>query len=129
MLQCTAVKLLPVRDVLALLKANREEPYDHAEFADGYVCCELAEGHDGDHADFLWDGFALDEGQWFLWGEEEFRFTVLRWCPASHEEGDACGLYDGHPLAHAWDVTDPTSDALLQDLLENPEKWGLPREL
>ena len=37
MLQCTAVKLLPVRDVLALLKANREEPYDHAEFADGAV--------------------------------------------------------------------------------------------
>jgi len=129
MLQCTGVRLMPVREVLALLKSAPEGTYDTAEFADGYVCCELAEGHAGEHADFLWDGAARDEGQWFLWGEDGFRFEVLRWCDASHVDGDACGLFDAHTLVHAWDIVDPTSEALLADLIANPEKWGLPGDL
>jgi len=129
MLQCTGVRLLPVREMLALLKSAPEGAYDHSELAEGYVCCELAEGHAGEHADFLWDGDAGDEGQWFLWGEDAFRFVVLRWCDASHSDGDACGLFDAHPLAHAWDVVDPTAEALLQDLIANPENWGLPGDL
>ncbi|QNP71502.1 hypothetical protein IAG44_20090 [Streptomyces roseirectus] len=124
------MRRLPVRDVLTLLQSAPDATYDHAEFADGYVCCELAEGHTGEHADFLWDGGEVDEAQWFLWnGEEEFRFAVLKWCSVTHENGDGCGLFDAHALVHAWDVTDPTADALLEDLIANPEKWGLPKEL
>lgn len=52
------------------------------------------------------------------------RFAVLRWCDASHENGDACGVFDAHPLVHAWDVFDPTAETLPQDLIATPEEWG-----
>ncbi|MHC5908204.1 hypothetical protein ACVNF4_30620 [Streptomyces sp. S6] len=128
MLQCTGVRLVPVREVLALLESAPEGAYEDCEFAEGYVCCELAEGHPGEHADFLWDGEAEDDGQWILWGEDGFRFAVLRWCEASHTNGDACGLFGAHPLVHAWDISDPTVETLLQDLTTNPENWGLPED-
>jgi hypothetical protein len=120
-----------LREALALvLAAHSPADFDAIEL--GHVLCELGERHPGEHADHLWDGADPDDAVWFLWAGEEggggvpYRFATLAWCPASADDGDACGLHAGHPPPHAWDVSDPTVLALARDVAEAPERWGLP---
>lgn len=128
--QCTAFRALPLRETLALFLAGA--PVDFAGGEGTYALCELAENHPGEHADHLWDGDGPDDAVWFLWAGEgagtgcRYRFATLAWCPASAADGDACGLHAGHPPPHAWDVRDPTVEALARDVAEAPERWGLP---
>lgn len=103
MLQCTAVAVIPPPPVFA---GDRSEP--------SYVSCELAEEHDEMHASFLddIDGSAV----WFVWRSLCGRFLLMPWCEAPAENGDACTLYRDHPAGHSWEVTDPTIDALCDEL-------------
>lgn len=79
----------------------------------GYPTCELAEDHDGEHAEFLWDDDATGDAVWLRWGPHGARFVPLPWCETLQSEyGDACTLFRGHPAAHSWAYTDPTREAV-----------------
>ncbi len=112
--QCTAVALLPPpKHVLAL-----PAPGDHLPEA-GHVLCELGEDHDGAHSAMLWDeGGRPGSAVWARWDAEHAQFLPLPWCSDRdpHNADDACGLFAGHPSGHSWAVTDPTDEAITQDL-------------
>lgn len=114
MSQCTAVALLPPPEHVVRYAVPGEPPEA------GYVLCELAEHHTGEHAALLWDVDASREGVWVRWhgsggcssgggSGERARLAGLAWCAAvDARSGDACGLFAGHPSAHDFDVVDPT---------------------
>ncbi|MFJ4963585.1 hypothetical protein ACIP6P_14240 [Streptomyces sp. NPDC088729] len=106
---CTAVVLLPPPQRVARLMAALGCPPPEA----GYVLCELAENHDGDHAALLWEEDAKRLAFWACWNDRGTRLAGLAWCGVLDGAGeDACGLYAGHPSAHDWDIVDPTLEAL-----------------
>lgn len=100
MLQCTAVT--------AVLSPRGEV---------GYPMCELGEGHEGEHAQYCWDDDVAGGAVWFRWRGLGGRFVLLAWCETvGGAYGDACTLFRDHSAAHSWDVTDPTLEAVRQDL-------------
>ncbi|MGW9249977.1 hypothetical protein [Streptomyces badius] len=110
--QCTAATLLPPPEFvtrLAVAGGSRPEA--------GHLLCELAAGHDGDHAMALWDNDANRTAVWARWSGERAILAELGWCGVIDPRGeDACGLFTGHPSAHDWGIVDPTLvavDALL----------------
>ncbi|GGP34734.1 hypothetical protein [Streptomyces sindenensis] len=111
--QCTAVTLLPPPEFVLRLAAADGGSRPEA----GHLLCELAAGHDGDHAVALWDNDANRTAVWARWRGERAILAELGWCGAVGPGGeDACGLFAGHPSAHDWSIVDPTLvavDALL----------------
>ncbi|MFI6350504.1 hypothetical protein [Streptomyces sp. NPDC050560] len=128
MLQCTALRRLPVPETLLRAGAAGDPPEDPVWCANGYAACELGAGHEGEHADHLWDVPGPYAAVWFLWndGDGGHRFATLRWCTAVPHGGHGCELYAGHPPGHSWAVVDPTHEALTADIAAHPERWGLP---
>ncbi|MER5630393.1 hypothetical protein [Streptomyces nitrosporeus] len=113
--QCTAMTLISPPAHLADLLANAEP---------AHVLCELGEGHEGDHAQMLWDDDANDLAAWARWNERRVRLVPRPWCPenASSGEEEVCGLFAGHPSGHSWEVTDPTREALCHALaMKHPD--------
>ena len=111
MLQCTAVTELPVMKALLLLRAFGENA--DQLWTDDFVLCELGESHDGEHGDLI--AVRDDDesvGLWLLWGEGGSRMEWLPWCDAECDQGDTCGRFLGHGAGHAWEVIDPTREAL-----------------
>ncbi|MFJ7409683.1 hypothetical protein ACIQWZ_02590 [Streptomyces sp. NPDC098077] len=106
--QCTAVALLPPPEFLIRLAApggSRPEA--------GYLVCELAADHEGDHTMALWDDDANRAAVWARWSGDLAVLAELAWCGAIDPWGeDACGLFAGHPAAHDWDIVDPTLAAV-----------------
>lgn len=102
--QCTAVTLLPPPEFVLRLAA----PGDSRPEA-GYLLCELAADHDGDHAMALWDNDANQTAVWARWRGERATLAEWVWCGGIDPRGeDACGLFAGHPSAHDWDIVDST---------------------
>ncbi|MFJ4685483.1 hypothetical protein [Streptomyces sp. NPDC088789] len=122
MLQCTAVRRLPARETVQQIFAAHEGPVHAAQFAAGHALCELAEGHEGRHAAFLWDCADLDAGRWLLWDVEGFEFVTLTWCAVPRQDR-ICELYARHPSVHSWAVTDPTRDELAAQVDAHPDRW------
>ncbi|MGW0640997.1 hypothetical protein [Streptomyces badius] len=127
MKQCTGVALLPPPEhVLALSVPGHHRPEI------GHVLCELGEDHDGGHSAMLWDeGGRPGSAVWIRWGTEPARPLSLRWCPArdARHTDDACGLFNGHPSEHGWEITDPTDEAITRFLAErHPHLFPGPRE-
>ncbi|PCG86839.1 hypothetical protein CIB93_06360 [Streptomyces sp. WZ.A104] len=130
MLQCTAVTELPEMGARVALMALEGGPGQEAgakpvPVLDDFLLCELGE-HDEEteHAAQLWsaDRPAVRD-LWMFWTDtgtrRKFRFAELLPCPAvirrlSVTEGDACVLFDRHPAAHSWDVTDPLADLMAE---------------
>ncbi|MFE3387046.1 hypothetical protein [Streptomyces anulatus] len=103
--QCTAVALLPPPEFVLRLAALGGGSRPEA----GHLLCELAAGHDGDHAMALWDNDASRTAVWARWSGERATLSELAWCGAMDLLGeDACGLFAGHPSAHDWSIVDPT---------------------
>jgi hypothetical protein len=44
------------------------------------------------------------------------RLLFMAWCEAPAENGDGCTFFRDHSAGHSWEVTDPTIDALCDDL-------------
>ncbi|WP_406244628.1 hypothetical protein [Streptomyces anulatus] len=120
--QCTAVTLLPPPEfVLRLAAPGGSRPEA------GHLLCELAAGHDGDHAMALWDNDASRTAVWARWSGERATLSELAWCGAIDPRGeDACGLFAGHPSAHDWSIVDPTLAAV--DAVLAGERPGEPAE-
>ncbi|MFJ9318589.1 hypothetical protein [Streptomyces globisporus] len=111
--QCTAVALLPPPEHVLALAAPPHRPEA------GHVLCELGEDHDETHAAMLWDeGGRPGSAVWVQWDAEHARLLPLPWCPARDPRNadNACGLFAEHPSGHGWEVTDPTDEAITQDL-------------
>ncbi|MFE2290392.1 hypothetical protein [Streptomyces sp. NPDC059452] len=105
--QCTTVALLPPPKQVVRLAVPGDPPDA------GYVFCELADGHHGDHAAMLWDDDANREAVWVRWNRGRAVLAGLPWCGVPDARGeDACGLFAGHPSGHDWEVTDPTLEAV-----------------
>ncbi|MFD7384032.1 hypothetical protein [Streptomyces anulatus] len=103
--QCTAVTLLPPPEFVLRLAAVGDGSRPEA----GHLLCELAVGHDGDHAMALWDNDANRTAVWARWSGGRATLSELAWCGAIDPRGeDACGLFAGHPSAHDWSIVDPT---------------------
>lgn len=112
--QCTAVALLPPPEFLIRLA-----PPGGSRPEAGYLLCELAAGHEGDHAMALWDDDANRTAVWARWRGERAALSELAWCGAIDPRGeDACGLFAGHPSAHDWGIMDPTLEAVGAVLVE-----------
>ncbi|MFJ1783775.1 hypothetical protein ACIOML_05605 [Streptomyces anulatus] len=106
--QCTAVVLLPPPEFLIRLAA----PGGSLPEA-GYLFCELAAEHGGNHATALWDNDANHAAVWARWSGSRVTLAELGWCGATDPRGeDACGLFAGHPSAHDWYIVDPTLAAV-----------------
>ncbi|MFE2296339.1 hypothetical protein [Streptomyces sp. NPDC059452] len=109
--KCTSVVFLASPDHVVSLFA----PVHRLESR--YVLCELGEDHDDDHAGMVWDeGGRPGSAVWARWNRQDVKLASLFWCPALTAEENACGLFADHSSAHAWDVTDPTLEALKQEL-------------
>ncbi|WP_103531138.1 hypothetical protein [Streptomyces sp. SM11] len=109
--ECTAVALLPPPEILIRLAAPGSLPEA------GHVLCELADGHENDHAMVLWEDDANRVAVWARWSEGRATLAELPWCGTLDARGeDACGLFAGHPSAHAWDIVDPTLAAVDAEL-------------
>lgn len=120
--QRTAVALLPPPEFLIRLTA----PGGSLPEA-GYLLCELADDHDGDHAMALWDDDANRTAVWARWRGERATLSELAWCGAIDPRGeDACGLFAGHRSAHDWNIVDPTLAAV--DAVLAGERPGEPAE-
>ncbi|MCT2591168.1 hypothetical protein LHJ74_14835 [Streptomyces sp. N2-109] len=112
LLRCTAAdEVHPPPQMVPLL--DSAEP--------GWALCELAEDHDDRHATFICDlkrpGPELTI--WWMWGPGGGEFVMRHPCPGTttgDESGDACTLFHAHPSGHSWQVTDPTMEALRQEL-------------
>ncbi|MEU4177811.1 hypothetical protein [Streptomyces sp. NPDC026589] len=120
--QCTAVALLPPPEFLIRLTAaggSRPEA--------GYLLCELAADHEGNHAMALWDDDANRTAVWARWSGERATLAELAWCGAIDPRGeDACGLFVDHPSAHDWAIVDPTLaavDAVLAQEFPHLARW------
>ncbi|MGA6168776.1 hypothetical protein ACPEIF_00765 [Streptomyces sp. NPDC012600] len=109
--KCTAVaRFDPPDRVVALFASVHRLEARH-------LLCELGEDHGDDHAAMLWDeGGRPGSAVWARWAGKNLRLASLGWCSALTPDEEACGLFGGHPSAHAWDVTDPTLEALRQEL-------------
>ncbi|MFE7335923.1 hypothetical protein [Streptomyces griseus] len=113
--QCTAVALLPPPKHVLALSAHDGHHRPEA----GHVLCELGEAHDAAHAAMLWDeGGRPGSAVWIRWGAEPARLLPLPWCPARDPRNadDACGLFNGHPSHHSWEIIDPTDAAITREL-------------
>ncbi|WP_424567751.1 hypothetical protein [Streptomyces sp. CH-036] len=131
MLQCTAFTELPemaARVAFMGLEDGIDLATDVPEL-DEFLLCELGEHAEGaEHAAQLWSASpAAGRDLWMFWtegdGHRKFRFVELLPCPAvihrlSVKEGDVCVLYDRHPAAHSWDVTDPLADLMTEQIRE-----------
>ncbi|MFD4028230.1 hypothetical protein ACFWRV_32665 [Streptomyces sp. NPDC058576] len=133
MLQCTAFTELPEMGARVALMGLADGPGQSAEAPelDAFLMCELGEHEGGkgvEHAAQLWSASpAAGRDLWMFWadadGRRKFRFVELLPCPAaihqlSVKDGDACVLYDRHPGAHSWDVTDPLADLMAERIRE-----------
>ncbi|MFH9262724.1 hypothetical protein ACH4KN_00500 [Streptomyces sp. NPDC017546] len=70
------------------------------------------------------------------WNDKGLQLSSLAWCASlTPDEQAACWLFEGHPTAHGWDVTDPIKEALARELTkehphlfpeynEGEEGWG-----
>lgn len=128
MLQCTAVTETPVGEALVALVRMKGAPDDPDEHLaeKPYLLCELGEHTDDtEHAAHLWTAETEPPRDlWFLWtvsGAHRIyhRFATLTMCPAKFTDVDEgyrqwCGLFDGHPHAHSFHVTDPLREALAE---------------
>ncbi|GGY91060.1 hypothetical protein CP967_26625 [Streptomyces nitrosporeus] len=123
MLQCTAFTSLPPVETIVQLLMSSDPPEHPTKAVSGHAVCELGDGHDGEHADHVWDEDARDGAIWFLWNGSRHRFLALPWCPVKAAGGDACELYEEHPADHSWDVEDPVRQALWDDIDRNPDRW------
>lgn len=133
MLQCTAFTELPEMGARVALMGLEDGfgQVSEAPDLDEFVLCELGEHDEGtEHAAQLWSASA-GRDLWMFWTDastdagarRKFRFKELLPCPAvihrlSVKEGDACVLYDRHPAAHSWDVTDPLADLMAERIRE-----------
>ncbi|MFE5901118.1 hypothetical protein ACFQ67_27390 [Streptomyces sp. NPDC056488] len=135
MLQCTAVHPLPPPETLLLVAVRQDAaPNGPVSFLSDHMLCEFGEGHDGSHADLLWETGTLSwetgtlpKGVWARWADSgAVEFVPLPWCGAENETGEWCAVLSEHPPGHKWEVTDPTRTAFAADVIANPEKYGLP---
>ncbi|MDT0488912.1 hypothetical protein ACPEIF_12725 [Streptomyces sp. NPDC012600] len=112
--QCTSVMAMTAPDrIVALYAAVGQMKF-------GHVLCELGEDHNNDHAAMLWDEGGRPGGAvWTQWDDRGVRIAALAWCPALTPKEEACGLFADHPSAHAWDVIDPTKEALSRELAKH----------
>ncbi|MYV63629.1 hypothetical protein GTW37_35155 [Streptomyces sp. SID4931] len=131
MLQCTAFTELPEMGARVALMGLEDEPGEATEAPelDDFLLCELGEHEEGvEHAAQL-PSVSASGGRdlWMFWtdgdGRRKFRFAELLPCPAvihrlSVKDGDACVLFDRHPAAHSWDVTDPLADLMAERIRE-----------
>lgn len=76
--QCTAVTLLPPPEFVLRLAALGDGSRPEA----GHLLCELAVGHDGDHAMALWDNDASRTAVWARWSGGRATLSELAWCGA-----------------------------------------------
>ncbi|WP_424215694.1 hypothetical protein ACN20G_07305 [Streptomyces sp. BI20] len=77
--------------------------------------CELARGHDGSHADLLYEvgGFLAVWLRWVLGGDPETE-APAPYCDTRHPgDGEGCGLAVTHLGPHSWEIRypDPTAAA------------------
>ncbi|MFJ1640788.1 hypothetical protein [Streptomyces sp. NPDC088256] len=120
MLQCTGLTGLPEFEASAALRAMDSGP-DHLSAVlalHDHVLCELGEhGEHTEHAAKLWAvAPPADCDLWMFWAgtgiHHVIRFAELPRClapirrpPVRHMR--VCLLFERHPAAHSWDVTDP----------------------
>ncbi|WP_411079992.1 hypothetical protein [Streptomyces sp. cmx-18-6] len=122
-----------------VLTAMNAEPGDASGLPelDHFLLCELGEhdertgkpGQTGqseptEHAAQLWAAeMPAARDLWMFWTDtgthHKFRFAELAPCPAvihrlTVGEREACVLFDRHPAAHSWDVTDPLADLMAE---------------
>ncbi|MER5889563.1 hypothetical protein ABT160_37545 [Streptomyces sp. NPDC001941] len=110
--------------VLSVLRHQRVVSAADLLPATGPQRCELGVWHPGSgHAAQVWDWDGTpDVALWLRWpvnGDEGgSTFEVSAWCgaPSAGErgDGDACGLFAGHPAVHDWQQTDPELDAAVR---------------
>ncbi|MEU0845345.1 hypothetical protein ABZ370_38575 [Streptomyces sp. NPDC005962] len=101
-----------------------EKPLETLRDLGPYAMCELGEGHEGEHADHIWsedrDGAAI----WMLWDDDGHRFEHPQWCAVATDDGnDTCHLYLGHPVNHSWEITDPSREALREQVMRDFGHW------
>lgn len=70
--------------------------------------CRLQEHHDSRHGERAADPAVDEEPSWWvLWDERGYEIVTLPTCPAESETdpgSDFCGIFDGHPGAHTWQL-------------------------
>ncbi|MFH9763124.1 hypothetical protein ACH4MJ_36970 [Streptomyces anulatus] len=121
--QCTAVTLLPPPEFVIRLAASGGSRPEA-----GYLLCELAADHDGDHAMVLWDNDANHTAVWARWRGERATLAELSWCGVIDPRGeDACGLFVDHLCAHDWSIVDPTL-AAVDAVLAREHPYLAPRD-
>ncbi|MFJ9106719.1 hypothetical protein [Streptomyces sp. NPDC102283] len=131
MLQCTAFSELPEMGARVALMGLEGRPgaAPEAPDLDEFLLCELGAHEEAiEHAAQLWSASArAGRDLWMFWTDADerrkFRFKELLPCPAvihrlSVKKGEACVLYDRHPGAHSWDVTDPLADLMAERIRE-----------
>ncbi|MFE3472050.1 MULTISPECIES: hypothetical protein [unclassified Streptomyces] len=112
--KCTTVALFDPPDWIVALFASVHR------LETRHLFCELGEDHDDDHAAMLWDeGGWPGSAVWARWAGKNMRLASLGWCTALTPKEEACGLFDDHPSAHAWDVTDRTLEAWKRELAKD----------
>jgi hypothetical protein len=84
--------------------------------------CKTQVDHPGAHHGLVLDLAGPDTGAvWAVWTEFGEHLVVLPDCPASSEDGmTACGLYDGHPAGHTWQLYDPLMAAVRRKMATPP---------
>ncbi|MFJ6568542.1 hypothetical protein ACIQNU_14050 [Streptomyces sp. NPDC091292] len=118
MRQCKATAdVRPAALVFAILAGQGRLYGGDLAYAPRRVRCELALGHQDEHAWDWPDGMAPP--LWARWTTEAPpRFESLPWCETpGGPHGDACTLYQGHAHEHSWNVRDPEIEALRRRVL------------
>ncbi|MFF2850213.1 hypothetical protein ACFVT5_28320 [Streptomyces sp. NPDC058001] len=116
MRQCEATTHVPPAGLLVAILAGQGRVLgSELAYTPPRVRCELGHGHDGEHADHVWDwDHKPTHALWAHWTTAQpLRFESLPWCEAiGGVDQDACTLYWDHVAPHAWDLHDPVTEAL-----------------
>ncbi|MFF2849549.1 hypothetical protein ACFVT5_24915 [Streptomyces sp. NPDC058001] len=116
--QCEATTPVPPLGLLfAILAGQGRALGNDLAHAPTRAHCELGHGHDGEHADHVWDwDHQPTHALWARWNNGDTpRYESLPWCEtADGPQNDACTLYRDHPHPHAWALHDPGTEALLR---------------
>ncbi|MFF2846866.1 hypothetical protein ACFVT5_11090 [Streptomyces sp. NPDC058001] len=122
MRQCEATAHVPPAGLLfAVLAGQGRVLGSELAYTPPRVRCELGLGHDGEHADHVWDwDHQPAHALWARWTTgQPLRFESLPWCETlGGSDADACTLYWDHSRAHSWAVHDPETEALRRQIVE-----------